>query len=156
MEPFFAAAQSLTGRSNCAKRKLGAVVVKDGMVIGRGWNSCRCSGVPRDVGITPDACQRMALPTGQGYELSRPVHAEIAAILDVRPGRDPADFEQCIATVEPTLALVRELFTTEELALLKGAQLYLSGHSYACVICQKWVELAGITHIHLEQGGHHS
>jgi len=52
--------------------------------------------------IPSEKCARLDLPSGEGYELSRPVHAEVSAMLRVRLDRSLDDFERCIATVEPT------------------------------------------------------
>ncbi|MFA5272789.1 MAG: hypothetical protein WC353_01370 [Candidatus Peribacter sp.] len=147
MQQFFDEARAGSTRSNCAKQKLGAALVKDGKVLSVGWNSCACGGYSRSQEISAEKCERMALPTGQGYERSRPVHAEVAALLNIRPERSAADFERCISTVEPTEELVSSLFTPEERTLLQGAVLYLSGHTYACDSCQKWARLLGITSI---------
>ena len=144
---FFDEALTCSVHSNCAKRKLGAVLVKNGTIIASGWNSCRCGGLSRSEEIPRATCQRLTSDSGQGYELSRPVHAEVATFLSVRSERAAEDFERCLATVEPTEALVAELFTPEERAALQGATLYLSGHTYACVFCKKWAELLGIAEI---------
>ncbi len=147
MQQFFDEAQAGSRRSNCAKQKVGAVLVKDGRIISVGWNSCACGGCSRSAMIPSEKCARLNLPTGEGYELSRPVHAEVSAMLRIRLERSAADFERCITTVEPTEELVTELFTQEEQTLLKGATLYLSGHTYACDCCQQWTKLLGIENI---------
>ncbi|MFH1444794.1 MAG: hypothetical protein ABIG34_05430 [Candidatus Peregrinibacteria bacterium] len=147
MQQFFDGAQAGSRRSNCAKQKVGAVLVKDGSIISVGWNSCACGGCHRSEMIPSEKCERLHLPSGEGYELSRPVHAEVSAMLRIRLERSADDFERCIATVEPIEELVAELFTQEERALLEGATLYLSGHTYACDSCQQWATLLGIESI---------
>ncbi|MDD4628243.1 MAG: hypothetical protein PHE68_02495 [Candidatus Peribacteraceae bacterium] len=146
-QKYFDEAQACSVHSNCAKRKLGAVLVKDGVIIARGWNSCCCGGASRTEEIPREKCQRLTSESGKGYELSRPVHAEIFTFLSIRSGRAATDFECCLATVEPTESLVTELFTPEERASLLGTTLYLSGHHYACASCKKWAELLGIAEI---------
>lgn len=148
---FFTEARSLCSRSNCAKRKLGVVLVKNGKIISRGWNTCRCSGVARETEVKKEECLRLTLHGGRGYELSHAVHAEVSALLNIRKGRSDDDFERCMATIEPTQVLVNELFTAEERATLNGATMYLSGHTYTCDGCKKWCELLGIQEIVIEE-----
>ena len=68
-------------RSTCLKRKYGAVIVKDDVVISTGYN-----GSPRgfenccEIG----SCPRMArnMHQGEGYGICRAVHAEMNALLN--------------------------------------------------------------------------
>lgn len=68
-------------RSTCLKRKYGAVIVKDDVVISTGYN-----GAPRgfenccDIGT----CPRMErnLHQGEGYGMCRAIHAEANALLN--------------------------------------------------------------------------
>lgn len=68
-------------RSTCLKRKYGAVIVKDDVVISTGYN-----GSPRgfenccEIG----SCPRMArnMHQGEGYSICRAVHAEMNALLN--------------------------------------------------------------------------
>lgn len=148
---FIREARSIGKRSNCAKRKLGTVLVKNGKIISRGWNTCCCNGHPRDEEVPKEDCLRLNLHGGRGYELSHAVHAEVSALLNIRRQRDAADYERCKATIEPTQALIEELFTEEERELLRGATLYLSGHTYACDGCKRWCSLLRIREIIIEE-----
>ena len=68
-------------RSTCIKRKYGAVIVKDDVVISTGYN-----GSPRGFENCCDAgkCPRMALGLhqGEGYGMCRAIHAEANALLN--------------------------------------------------------------------------
>ena len=69
-------------RSTCIKRKYGAVIVKDDVVISTGYN-----GAPRgrvncnDLGYC--IREKLNIPRGERYELCRSVHAEQNAIISV-------------------------------------------------------------------------
>ncbi len=113
---FFKAAQKLAEtRSTCLKIQTGAVVVKNGKVVGKGFNLCSPEGFNHGQKIKE--CKRMNLPSGVGYELCKPLHAEVAAVVDAGPKRS------------------------------KGATLYLSGHYYPCWNCEGQARLAGIVEI---------
>lgn len=68
-------------RSTCLKRKYGAVIVKDDVVISTGYN-----GSPRDFENCCEigACPRMEkdMHQGEGYGICRAVHAEMNALLN--------------------------------------------------------------------------
>lgn len=68
-------------RSTCLKRKYGAVIVKDDVVISTGYN-----GSPRgfenccEIGTCPRMAKNMH--QGEGYGICRAVHAEMNALLN--------------------------------------------------------------------------
>lgn len=102
--------------------KNGAVIVKDGEIIGRGANGS-------DYHKTHE-CERVkrGIPTGQGYELCEGCHpknhSEPHAIEDARKnGHDP-----------------------------HGADLYLWGHWWACEPCWEAMIAAGIANVYLMEG----
>ena len=74
-------AQTILERGTCLRHNVGAVIVKNDVIISTGYN-----GAPRgranctDLGV----CRRMSLgvPRGQRYELCRSVHAEQNAIIN--------------------------------------------------------------------------
>lgn len=69
----------ISQRSTCTRRKVGAVLVRDNMVLTSGYN-----GVPRTVKHCSEAgCIRdqMNVPSGQRHELCRGLHAEQNAII---------------------------------------------------------------------------
>ena len=76
---FFKFAELASERSTCTRRSVGAVLVKENMVIATGYN-----GPPRGVphcdevgGCTRD---QQSIPSGQRHELCRGLHAEQNAI----------------------------------------------------------------------------
>jgi dCMP deaminase len=85
MEPgdhkkFMAKANDAARRSNCARRAVGAVIVRQGVVVSTGWNGvaechrdCREAGCPRCIN---------GGDTGSGYETCICIHAEQHAIAD--------------------------------------------------------------------------
>ena len=85
-EYFIEIAKVVSSRSTCLRRRYGAVIVKDNVIISTGYN-----GAPRgsvncvDRGI----CRRRELnvPPGERYELCEAVHAEQNAIINGAPDR---------------------------------------------------------------------
>lgn len=65
-------------RSTCVRRKVGAVLVKDRMVLSSGYN-----GAPKNVEhCTPETCIRtqLSIPSGERQEMCIGAHAEMNAI----------------------------------------------------------------------------
>lgn len=81
IDTYLNCAEVFAYRSTCIKRKYGAVIVKDDVVISAGYN-----GAPRgmdnccDIGRCPRIEQNMH--QGQGYAMCRAVHAEANALLN--------------------------------------------------------------------------
>ncbi len=73
-------AQTVLERGTCLRRNVGAIIVKNDVIISTGY-----AGAPRgrvncsDIGV----CRRekLGIPRGQRYELCRSVHAEANAII---------------------------------------------------------------------------
>ncbi len=73
-------AQTVSERSTCLRRRYGAIIVKNDVILSTGYN-----GAPRgrkncsDIGT----CYReeMGIPRGERYELCRAVHSEANAII---------------------------------------------------------------------------
>ena len=67
-------------RSSCTRRRVGAVVVKERMILATGYN-----GAPKGVRHCAEAggCmrQQLGVPSGQRHELCRGLHAEQNAII---------------------------------------------------------------------------
>lgn len=73
-------AQTVSERSTCIRRRFGAIIVKNDVIISTGYNGAprgrlNCSDV--------ESCVReeMNVPRGERYELCRAVHAEANAII---------------------------------------------------------------------------
>ena len=71
-------AQTVSERSTCLRRRFGAIIVKNDVIISTGYN-----GAPRgrinctDIGECPR--DQMNIPRGERYEMCRSVHAEANA-----------------------------------------------------------------------------
>lgn len=80
-------AKSVAQNSPCSSRKIGAVLRKDGIIIGTGWNHS-----PGDCSLCSNGSllcrrRRMKFESGQGLSECPAIHAECAAIYDaVRHG----------------------------------------------------------------------
>ncbi len=76
----------VSSRSTCLRRRYGAVIVKDNVIVSTGYN-----GAPRGSMNCVDrgTCRRKELniPAGERYELCEAVHAEQNAIINGSPER---------------------------------------------------------------------
>lgn len=73
-------AQTVSERSTCLRRRFGAIIVKNDVIVSTGYN-----GAPRGRKNCNElgACYRdsLGIPKGERYELCRSVHAEANAII---------------------------------------------------------------------------
>ena len=73
-------AQTVAERGTCMRRKFGAIIVKDDVIVSTGYN-----GAPRGRKNCTDInfCIRdeLKIPRGERYEMCRSVHAEANAII---------------------------------------------------------------------------
>jgi len=85
-EYFIEIAKIVSSRSTCLRRRYGAVIVKDNVIVSTGYN-----GAPRGSinCIDIEKCKRKELniPAGERYELCEAVHAEQNAIINGSPER---------------------------------------------------------------------
>ena len=85
-EYFIKIAEVVASRSTCMRRRYGAVIVKDRVIVSTGYN-----GAPRGSVNCVDVnrCRRKELniPAGERYELCEAVHAEQNAIINGAPER---------------------------------------------------------------------
>lgn len=138
-EDFFAIGRILLGRSTCLKMQTASLIVQDGNIISYGYNMC----CPQDqlYGLPVTSCPRMDTQTGTAYELCKPIHAEIVAVINAF-GIGHADRKSLWHFPGFTLKLAsyRDFF--------KGrAILYLLGHYWACDECIAFLKYVGITEI---------
>ena len=81
IDTYLNCAEVFAYRSTCIKRKYGAVIVKDDVVVSTGYN-----GAPRGVPNCCDLgqCPRMErdMHQGEGYGICRAIHAEANALLN--------------------------------------------------------------------------
>ena len=116
-------AQTVLERGTCLRRNVGAILVKNDVIISTGY-----AGAPRGRANCSDlgACRReqLGIPRGQRYELCRSVHAE----------------QNCI------IAASREemLGSTLYLAMLDNATGQLVRHASPCNMCRRMIINAGI------------
>ena len=80
-EYFIEIAKVVSSRSTCLRRRYGAVIVKDKVIVSTGYN-----GAPRGSinCVDVNKCKRRELniPSGERYELCEAVHAEQNAIIN--------------------------------------------------------------------------
>ena len=119
-------AQTVLERGTCLRRNVGAILVKNDVIISTGY-----AGAPRGRANCSDlgACRReqLGIPRGQRYELCRSVHAE----------------QNCI------IAASREemLGSTLYLAMLDNATGQLVHNASPCNMCRRMIINAGIDEV---------
>jgi len=83
-EYFLDIAKAVCERATCLRRRYGAIIVKDNIIISTGYN-----GAPKGEAncIDTGLCERerLHIPKGQNYELCVAVHAEQNAIINADP-----------------------------------------------------------------------
>ena len=83
---FIEIAKVVSSRATCRRRRYGAIIVKDRVIISTGYN-----GSPRGMKncIDTGKCirQEKNIPSGERYELCEAVHAEQNALLNAPPDR---------------------------------------------------------------------
>lgn len=145
MQNYFDQAFARLQDSNCAKAKLGAVIVKDNVVLSTACNLCAPGGssyADRRV-----HCLRMGVTSGTGYELCKGIHAEVIACLNIRSGRTIAKLAQFANYKKPTKKDILKAFTVQERTQLNNAIMYLAGHYYSCDGCKRFLKILGITDV---------
>lgn len=74
-------AQTVAERSTCLRKKYGAIIVKNDVIVSTGY-----VGAPRGRKNCSDICRctrdEMNIPRGERYEMCRSVHAEMNAIIN--------------------------------------------------------------------------
>lgn len=119
-------AETVAERSTCLRRRFGAIIVKNDVIISTGYN-----GAPRGRKNCTDmgTCIRnkLGIPRGERYELCRSVHAEANAII-------AAPREQMLGA---TLYMVCVSPETGE--IIQGTS--------SCMMCKRMVINAGISQV---------
>lgn len=130
IDTYLNCAEVFAYRSTCLKRKYGAVIVKDDVVISTGYN-----GSPRDkvnccdIGECPRI--KLGMHQGEGYGICKAIHAEANALLN-------CSREQTIGA---------DLYLTSinpEDASIHTAK--------PCPLCARMIIQAGIRNVYLRQG----
>ena len=121
-------AQTVSERSTCIRKRYGAIIVKNDVIIATGYN-----GAPRGRKNCTDIgkCVRVErnIPRGERYELCRSVHAEANAIISA-----PRD-----KMIDATLYLVGKEVSTGD--YVKNA--------VCCSMCKRMVINAGISEVYV-------
>ena len=124
-------AKTVSDRSTCLRAKVGAIIVKDDVIVSTGYvGSARGEPNCCDVG----ECERMKLniPPGERYELCKSVHAEANAIINAaRSGNS-------IAGADMYVYFER----------IDGGKVK---HTGPCMMCARMIKNAGITQIRLDE-----
>ena len=119
-------AQTVAERATCMRRKFGAIIVKDDVIVSTGYN-----GAPRGRKNCCDLnyCMReeLKIPRGERYEMCRSVHAEANAIINA-PRTQMLGATLYMACVSP-----------EDGHLFDGTS--------SCMMCKKMVINAGIERV---------
>ena len=102
---FLSFARLAESRSSCLRRRVGAVIVRDRMVMATGYNGAP-KGVPH-CGEQGCMRQKLGVPSGQRHELCRGLHAEQNAIIQaayhgvsIRGGTMYCTFSPCLICVK--------------------------------------------------------
>ena len=116
-------AQTVAERCTCLRKKFGAIIVKDDVIVSTGYN-----GAPRGRQNCSDLnfCMRdkLNIPRGERYELCRSVHAEANAIISAARER-MLDATLYMACIDP-----------KDNSLVSGTS--------SCMMCKRLVINAGI------------
>lgn len=119
-------ARTVAERATCLRRKFGAIIVKNDIIISTGYN-----GAPRGRQNCTDMnfCMReyLKIPRGERYEMCRSVHAEANAII-------AASREQMLGAT-----LYMCCVNPEDGALYAGTS--------SCMMCKKLIINAGIEQV---------
>ena len=119
-------AQTVSERSTCMRKRYGAIIVKNDVIVSTGYN-----GAPRgrknciDLGV----CMRdkLNIPRGERYELCRSVHSEANAIIN-------ASREQMLGST-----LYMACTEPKDGSLVSGTN--------SCMMCKRMIINAGITQV---------
>ena len=119
-------AQTVSERSTCMRKRYGAIIVKNDVIVSTGYN-----GAPRgrknciDLGV----CMRdkLNIPRGERYELCRSVHSEANAIIN-------ASREQMLGST-----LYMACTEPKDGSLVSGTN--------SCMMCKRMIINAGMTQV---------
>ena len=119
-------AQTVAERGTCLRRKFGAIIVKNDVIVSTGYN-----GAPRGRKNCNDIayCMRehLGIPRGERYEMCRSVHSEANAIIN-------ASREQMLGAT-----LYMACVNPKDGSLYEGTN--------SCMMCKKQIINAGITRV---------
>jgi dCMP deaminase len=79
-EYFIGIAKAVAARATCLRRKYGAVITKDNIIVSTGYNGAP-SGMKDCLEVGKCTRKELQIPHGERYELCHSVHAEANAII---------------------------------------------------------------------------
>jgi dCMP deaminase len=79
-EYFIGIAKAVSTRATCLRRKYGAVITKDNIIVSTGYNGAP-SGMKDCLEVGKCTRKELQIPHGERYELCHSVHAEANAII---------------------------------------------------------------------------
>ncbi|MEW6215519.1 MAG: deaminase [Nitrospirota bacterium] len=79
-EYFIGIAKAVSTRATCLRRRFGAVVTKDNIIVSTGYNGAP-SGIKDCLEVGKCTRRELQIPHGERYELCHSVHAEANAII---------------------------------------------------------------------------
>lgn len=140
IDHYFNSAKVVAERSTCLRRRIGAIIVINGVQVSSGY-----VGSPRGTKHCMDSgkCLRVELkiPSGERYELCRSVHAEQNAIINAaRVGLNIVGGEMYISSEKIKSGYNQVLKKTEK---IYGP----------CMICKKEIINAGLKSVHMRERG---
>ena len=83
---FIEIAKVVSSRATCMRRKYGAVIVKDNVIISTGYNGAP-RGIENCIDLKKCIRKEQNIPSGERYELCEAVHAEQNAVINAPPER---------------------------------------------------------------------
>ena len=127
---FINIASAVSIRSTCIRRRYGAVITKDNVIISTGYNGA-AKGVPNCIDTGKCIRKELNIPSGTQYELCVAVHAEANAIIMANPEKLSG----------ATIYLAGTEVDTE-----------LPANAHPCKMCERLVKNAGIRKIVYRDG----
>lgn len=121
-EYFMQFAQLARARATCIRRQVGAVIVKNNMVLTTGYN-----GAPRGLAHASEVgCLRnqMGVPSGQRHELCRGLHAEQNAMVQAARHGISIDGAELYCTTHPCVICLKMILNAGIVAVY-----YLEGYA---------------------------
>lgn len=134
-EYFMKIAEDVSSRSTCIRRHVGAVIVKDKMILSTGYNGapagcdhCDSIGCMREL---------LKVPSGQRHELCRAGHAETNAIAQAARHGVPVEGATCYCTTAPCSMCAKSLINA-------GIKRIVSGLNYPDPLATDLFSEAGV------------
>lgn len=146
-EYFMNIAYETARRSNCVRRQIGAVLVRDRRIVSTGYN-----GTPMGVKNCFDGgCARCSsdVPSGQSYDTCICVHAEQNAIVLAARNGISTDGGVLYTTLRPCFGCVKESIQAGIMEVV-----YCEGYQYPPELEQVYHDLIKAAHLTLRQLNH--